>query len=567
MSTSAPRLPDALQALRDLLAEVPLHLDVPGRDEASRSARAVVDQVDDYLLPRLRDLDAPLLAVVGGSTGAGKSTLVNSLLGTPVTTAGVLRPTTRAPVLVCAPADRAAFAGDRVLPGLARSTGEGEVTGGLRLVVSDALPAGLAVLDAPDVDSVVETNRELAGQLLAAADLWVFVTTAARYADAVPWELLRTAQERGTALAVVLDRVPPEASREIAADLGGMLQTAGLSAARLFVIEERPLTGGFLPEDQVEPLRSWLHALAADQEQRAAVVRQTLAGALESLGGRVDLVAEGVVRQEAAAGALRQAAEAAYARACTSVSEGVASGALLRGEVLARWQEFVGTGEWMRALQGHVGRLRDRITASLAGRPSAGAGLQQALESGVEVLLRDAAEDAAERTVNAWRGTPGGPGLLAAGPPDLETASPDYAAAAASQVRDWQGTVLDLVREEGADKRTRARAYSWGVSGVGAVVMVAVFASTGGLLGGEVAVAGGTTAVGQRVLEAVFGDSAVRALADRARADLEQRANRLLTDERARFDELVEQAAPPPHAVAELRAAAAELSAARQAQR
>jgi hypothetical protein len=59
----------------------------------------------------------------------------------------------------------------------------------------------------------------------------------------------------------------------------------------------------------------------------------------------------------------------------------------------------------------------------------------------------------------------------------------------------------------------------------------------------------------------------VRALAARAREDLEQRADRLLTDERARFDELVEQSAPPPRAVAELRVAAAELSAARQAQR
>lgn len=567
MSTSAPRLPDALQALRDLLAEAPLHLDVPGRDEASRSARAVVDQIDDYLLPRLRDLDAPLLAVVGGSTGAGKSTLVNSLLGTPVTTAGVLRPTTRAPVLVCSPADRAAFAGDRVLPGLARSTGEGEVTGGLRLVVSDALPPGLAVLDAPDVDSVVETNRELAGQLLAAADLWLFVTTAARYADAVPWELLQTAQERGTALAVVLDRVPPEAAREIADDLGGMLRTAGLEAARLFVVEERPLTAGFLPEDQVAPLRGWLHGLAADQEQRAAVVRQTLAGALESLGARVEGVAEQVRGQEAAATALREAADAAYARACTTVSDGVASGALLRGEVLARWQEFVGTGEWMRTLQGHVGRLRDRLTASLTGRPAAGAGLQQALESGVETLLRDAAEEAAERTVTAWRGTPGGPALLADRTRELESASPEFSGAAAAEVRDWQGGVLDLVRSEGADKRTRARAYSWGVNGAGAVVMVAVFASTGGLTGGEVAVAGGTTALGQRVLEAVFGDAAVRALAARARADLEERANRLLTEERGRFDDLVDAAAPPPGSVEELRAAAAELAAARQAQR
>ncbi len=567
MSTSAPRLPEALQALRDLLADAPLHLDVPGRDDALRSSRAVVDQIDDYLLPRLRDLDAPLLAVVGGSTGAGKSTLVNSLVGAPVTTAGVLRPTTRAPVLVCSPVDRAAFIGDRVLPGLARSTGEGEPTGGLRLVVSEALPPGLAVLDAPDVDSVVETNRELAGQLLAAADLWLFVTTAARYADAVPWELLRTAQERGTALAVVLDRVPPEAAAEIAEDLGGMLRAAGLSAARLFVVEERPLTDGYLPEDQAGPLRAWLHGLAADQEQRAAVVRQTLAGALESLGARVDGVAEGVARQEAAATALHEAAEAAYARARTAVSDGVAGGALLRGEVLARWQEFVGTGEWMRSLQGQVGRLRDRLTASLTGRPSAGAGLQQALESGVELLLRDAAEEAADRTVTAWRGTPGGPGLLADRQRELETASPGFADAASGEVRDWQGTVLDLVRSEGAGRRTRARAYSWGVNGAGAVVMVAVFASTGGLTGGEVAVAGGTTAVGQRVLEAVFGDSAVRALAGRARADLEERADRLLTDERSRFDELVGAVAPPPGRIDELRAAAAELAAARKAQR
>ena len=79
--------------------------------------------------------------------------------------------------------------------------------------------------------------------------------------------------------------------------------------------------------------------------------------------------------------------------------------------------------------------------------------------------------------------------------------------------------------------------------------------------------AGGSAVLAQRLLEAVFGDSAVRSLAARARADLERRADRLLTDERARFDELVEQAAPPPDAVARLRAAAAELTAARQVRR
>ncbi|MCZ2846756.1 ABC transporter [Modestobacter sp. VKM Ac-2978] len=560
--TTPSGLPDALQQLRDRVASAPLGLATPGRDTAARTARSVVDQVDDYLLPRLRDLDAPLLTVVGGSTGAGKSTLVNSVLGARVTTPGVLRPTTRAPVLVCAPADRAAFAGDRVLPGLARTTGEGDATSGIKLVATDALPPGLALIDAPDVDSVVEANRDLAGQLLAAADLWVFVTTAARYADAVPWDLLRTAQERGTALAVVLDRVPPEAVAEVADDLAGMLRRAQLDSARLFVIEERPLVDGFLPDEQVAPLRGWLHALAADQEQRAAVVRQTLAGALGSLHDRVDVVVAGVAEQAAAAEALQTAADAAYARARAAIDEGVGNGSLLRGEVLARWQEFVGTGEWMRSLQGHVGRLRDRVTAAFTGRSNPADDLAGALESGVELLLRAEADRAAEKTVTSWRTLPGGIALLDGRETELDGVSPSFAGASADEVRDWQGTVLELVRSEGAGKRSRARLMSWGVNGAGAVVMVAVFASTAGLSGAEVAIAGGTTAVGQRVLEAVFGDAAVRELAARARADLDARAARLLRAEQHRFDVLLEDVAPAPGADVELRSAAQALAAA-----
>ena len=564
MTLSPPRLPDALMALRDRVAAAPLGLATPDQEAAHRAARAVVDQIDDYLLPRLRNIDAPLLTVVGGSTGAGKSTLVNSLVGAPVTTSGVLRPTTRAPVLVCAHSDLTAFSGDRVLPGLARVTGGAGGPGTLQLMPRDDVPPGLAVLDAPDVDSVVEANRDLAVQLLSAADLWVFVTTAARYADAVPWDVLRTAQERGTALAVVLDRVPPEATAEVAPDLAGMLQRAGLAEARLFVIEEGPLVDGLLPDEQIAPLRSWLHALAADQEQRAAVVRQTLTGALDSLAQRVTGIAAAVEGQAQAGTALRAAAAAAYAEARTGVDEGVRSGSLLRGEVLDRWQEFVGTGEWMRSLQAQVGRLRDRITAAVTGRPTPAADLQDALESSVERLLRAEADRAAERTVTAWRSLPGGAGLVAGREGDLERVSPDFPEAAAAQVRDWQGFVLDLVRSEGADKRTQARLLSWGVNGAGAVVMVAVFAHTGGLTGGEVAVAGGTTALGQRVLEAVFGDAAVRSLAARAREDLERRADELLRYEEERFDALVDGAAPDPADADALRAAARALADTRQ---
>src|SRR5688572_10264919 len=108
-------LPTALTGLRDRIASLRLGLASPGADEARRAQAEIAGQVDDYLLPRLRRLDAPLLAVVGGSTGAGKSTLVNTLVGAEVSKAGWLRPTTRGPVLACNPADEAWFAGDRVL--------------------------------------------------------------------------------------------------------------------------------------------------------------------------------------------------------------------------------------------------------------------------------------------------------------------------------------------------------------------------------------------------------------------------------------------------------------------
>ncbi len=583
-------LTGALTVLRDRVVALRFGLATPATAETARTAATLVEQVDDYLLPRLASLDAPLLVVVGGSTGAGKSTLVNSLVGAEVTTPGVLRPTTRAPVLVCAEADLGWFAGDRVLPGLARTTGAvpgvtaatagagatGVATAagspsdtvptpraGLSLRPLADLPPGLALLDAPDVDSVVVANRDLAAQLLAAADLWVFATTAARYADAVPWDLLHTAQERATALAVVLDRVPAEAVDEVAADLRGMLDRAGLAAARLFVVEERVLVDGRLPEDQVRPMRTWLRGLASDRDARAAVVRQTLGGALDSLDARVDSLAAAADQQTAAAQGLAAVARASYAQAARDVEEDVRHGSLLRGEVLARWQEFVGTGEWMRGLQSRVGDLRDRVTAALTGRPAPGRALQGALESSVETLLVAAADAAAERTTGAWRAAAGGSGLLAGRERELDRATDGFAARAAAEVRDWQGLVLDLVREQGAGKRTTARLLSFGVNGAGLAVMVALFAQTGGLTGGEIAIAGGTSAVGQRLLEAVFGDAAVRSLALRAREDLGLRASRLLADERRRYDDLLDLAVPDAVAGDGLRAAMVAVRAAR----
>src|SRR4051812_23635964 len=269
-----------LTTLRRDLEAVRLPLDLPTSADARAEAARLAAQLDDYVLPRLSSIDAPLLVVVGGSTGAGKSTLVNSLLGARVSASGVLRPTTRAPVLAHAPHDEAWFTGARILPGMARETGapgSPGSPGSLALVASPAVPEGLALLDAPDIDSVVTENRELAAQLLAAADLWVFVTSAARYADAVPWDFLLAAAERSAAVAVVLDRVPPRAMQDVPAHLGQLMSARGLASAPLFAVPETTTDAdGLLPDAAVRPIRGWLASLAADSASRAAVVHQTL---------------------------------------------------------------------------------------------------------------------------------------------------------------------------------------------------------------------------------------------------------------------------------------------------
>ena len=121
-TTGDDSLPGALTGLRAAIGATRYPLALPSAKSARHTATALTDQLDDYLLPRLARLDAPLLVVVGGSTGAGKSTLVNSLVKARVSAAGVLRPTTRSPVLVCNPADAAWFRQGDLLPGLTRTT-------------------------------------------------------------------------------------------------------------------------------------------------------------------------------------------------------------------------------------------------------------------------------------------------------------------------------------------------------------------------------------------------------------------------------------------------------------
>jgi len=556
-----PTLTEGLERLRAQLAQATFSLGLPGADRGQTTQTELLDQLDDYVLPRLSRLDAPLLAVLGGSTGAGKSTLTNSLVGEEVTRPGVLRPTTRFPVLTCHPDDEAWFMAGGILADLPRSTGERRSTGaGLHVVVSTAMTAGLAILDSPDIDSVETANHDLASQLLGAADLWLFVTTAARYADAVPWKYLARAAERSIALALIINRIPSGAEDEISSHLRSMLGEKGLPAADLFAIAEHDLVDGRIVQG-VADIRTWLDDLVSDAERRDEIVRSTLLGAIRSVGDRSDRVADALDEQAQAALALRKFAQQRYEEALDRVDNEVGSGQLLKGEVIDQWRDIVGTGELMDKLQRGIGRLRDKAAALLRGSTDRDEQARDELSSNLEVLVREAANRAALEVAEGWEAMPGGASVLHGAPRGIDRASEDLTSRMDKELGEWQLGVLDLVREMAEPKLASARALSLGINGVGVALMIAVFSSTGGLTGGEAAVAGGTAAVSQTVLSAVFGEQAVRDLVTLVRDDLETRLARVYTVELERFGALLADV-PSAETAKELRGAGAAVEAA-----
>ena len=534
---------EAVRSARHTVAAVGLPLENAGVEEDRALVGRTVTQLDDYVLPRLASLDAPLTVVVGGSTGAGKSTLVNTLLGEPITRSGAIRPTTRQPVLIHRAEDVEALTPARMLPHLERieARGRGDLVGAdhaendqIFTVATDSIPAGIALIDAPDIDSVSEDNRRLAKQLLSAADLWLFVTTANRYADAVPWELLKEAAARDITIAVILNRVPEGSEDEIEDDLRRMLTEAGIDPAFLLTVTEQERdNNGMLPAVALAPLTFWLRQLGSDSAERSRIAAQTLEGAVRSVATRMHEISTAQSEQTETLNRLSAAVLNSYTRAQTNIIDSTQDGALLRGEVLSRWQDFVGTGEFFRSLETGIGRLRDRISSYIKGQPSQAVEVEEALEVGLHQVILEESAKAAENIQRLWLEERAGRALLAGD--DLARVDEDFPERVGEGIRAWQQDVMEMIAAEGADKRQKARFMSLGVNAAAVILMVAVFSTTGGLTGLEVGIAGGSGVVGTKLLEAVFGEDAVRRMAIGARKNLESRIHELLDDHSERF--------------------------------
>src|SRR5829696_4915012 len=501
---------DALAGLAGQVAEARPSAPGPG-DLGPARRRRLAWHLDDYLLPRVRDLEAPLVCVLLGSTGAGKSSLLNGLAGAPVSPSGVVRPTTMRPVVLLAPGQVDAFMAGKVLAALADADR-------LQLVVHDGAFPEIALVDAPDVDSVEAENRRTAEELLQAADLCLFVTTAQRYADYVPWEFLRQAKARGVPLLVVVNRLPRRG-----ADQGA---------------------------PAIDPVRRALADLSADTAALTAAKAQARRGALDGLPAALAEVAGDLEADRQRAAALRAGVERAYAAEQERLQDRLAGGDFLRGEVMRSWQEFVGVGDVGRWLSSGIGRVRSWLARQFQpgkGAPELQRTKEQAFEELIGALVRHA-DVAAGHAATQWSADPAGALLLEANP-GLWGHGPELETEARAQLTEWLRRLTRMVEERGQSRRAFAFAASLGVNAIGVVAMLAVFAHSAGLTGGEVAIAGGTAVLNQKLLEALIGEAAVADIIRAAERDLRRTLRSALEGDARRFLDPLAPAGDGPEAL------------------
>ena len=274
------------------------------------------------LAPRLAGEGCLIVAVAGG-TNTGKSTVFNALLGRAISPVSPYGAYTRR-TLVAANAFRKSqcLEPGKLLPdpfiprpwnGVDPSDVNSETTPAMTVFVAlhDALPDRMAVLDTPDIDSVVTTNWELAKTIREAGDILVAVLTAQKYADKCVVDFFRQALRDGRLVVPVINLVEDTAQgREVArrqvsdfvehmlADTSDSLDAAARQAVRdgpVFVLNarsqvelgnERRANSGVLPcpaalDDERATLMSYLASVDA-----VAIKNKILADSLKHFAER-----------------------------------------------------------------------------------------------------------------------------------------------------------------------------------------------------------------------------------------------------------------------------------------
>ena len=423
-------------------------------------------------------------------------------------------------------------------------------------------------MDAPDFDSVEVENRERAMELLEIADLVIFVTTASRYADQVPWDVLARARARAVPLLAVVNRLPPDAgdADAVLADYRQLLERerlvdqAASGELELVAVAEGDLDGArdALGERAIGPIRQALDRLVASHEERREVAQRALAGALRGIPEAVEAIAAEVDEEQEAIAALRAAADRAYASGRSSLGEELGRGTFMRAEVLRQWQDFIGAGQVARYLAEGIGKVIATVRSLFQpGPPAPAIEVREAAFADLIALSVQHADEAAQRTARAWSGDRYGALALAADEA-LWRASPDLPERLGVALEDWAADIGERIREMGQQRKGWAQAASLGVNVIGTSAVLAVFVHTGGLTGAEVGITAATAVVNQKLLEAIFGEANVAAFVAQAREKLSALLDTSFAAERDRWSARLGSTGDPALA-GELREAARQV--------
>ena len=231
---------DLLAQLNPLRAQPASPIDGAGLDRRLAGLAEAADLADGRLDPPAverarsvaqraqarRGLSEQLTVVAfAGSTGAGKSTLFNSIVGAEVARAGVLRPTTSEPLAAIWRETPETIA---LLEWLGVTRWHVVDNGG------DAL-ADLVLIDLPDHDSTSTAHRAHVDHFVERVDLMVWVLDPQKYADALVHEqYLRRFSRHDEVTVVVLnqvDRLPVADAQQCLAHLRRLVAEDGLSDA------------------------------------------------------------------------------------------------------------------------------------------------------------------------------------------------------------------------------------------------------------------------------------------------------------------------------------------------
>lgn len=267
----AAEVPDLTRRIVDALAV--------GGDRLSPEARSTAQAALDRVGERAEIGMEHTVVALAGSTGSGKSSLFNALVGFDISTVGVRRPTTSHPV-ACAWSPGS----DAVLDWL-------EVSQRHRTTRHSELDAdhsseldGLVLLDMPDHDSRERSHRLDVDRLVVKVDMLVWVVDPQKYADdALHTDYLRRLQGHDDVLVVVLnqaDRLHAGESEEVLEDLRALLSRDGLPEATLLMTSA--LTG-----DGVAELRGLVADAVASRAMAAAKARAELQDAVLRLRAEV----------------------------------------------------------------------------------------------------------------------------------------------------------------------------------------------------------------------------------------------------------------------------------------